>query len=330
MKRTAILLVALAGALASQARDSALAPKPEKAAARLRVGSYNIRCTADAGTPNAWRARRGALVKLVEKMDCDAIGLQEVTPEQARFLSKALPQFATIGEFRNADRRSGEASPILFRKDRFNLLDSGTFWLSATPEKPGSKGWGANLPRVCTWALLEDRRNGAKFCFANTHLDHQSSEARKEGMRLIVEKRLPAIAGRGTPAILTGDFNCLETDEPALLAAKHLDNALCTSETAPKGPWRTYTGWSWKETETPCEAALRKTAAERNALVRSSKAPFEEQYSFGGPRIDFIFVSKGVKVESFTTYGDTRKGRKLYPSDHFPLAATITLPAKGK
>lgn len=106
---------------------------------------------ADKGTPNAWDARKKDLVTLLGKLELDAFGAQEVRRNQARYIKKYLPGFAYVGDFRNKDRKGGEASPVFYRKDRLEAEKSGTFWLSKTPDVPGSKGWDARYPRICTW-----------------------------------------------------------------------------------------------------------------------------------------------------------------------------------
>ena len=316
------MAVALAALVAAGAFAAAEKGEPR---AELRVGSYNIRYSrGDRGTENAWEARRDDLAALVRKMNLDVAGLQEVEPCQAAYLTNALPRYALFGDFRNADRASGEASPILYVKERFSLEDGGTFWLSETPDKPGSRGWGAHRPRVCTWAILRDRESGARFCFANTHTDHESRLARQEGMRLILEKRLGSIMQGGMTTILTGDHNCIETEEASQIAARHLKNALYLSETTPAGPWRSLNCWGWKDSEVPCGDAWRKPMAERNARAKDGSGA--KRYAYGGLRIDYIYVSDGVKVKSYSTYADARPGKKLYPSDHFPVAATLVLP----
>ena len=205
-------------------------PAPQE----VRVGTYNIRLgTGDRGTPNAWEARRQDLVAFIRKLDLDAFGLQEVRPEQAAYLREQLPEYAFVGEHRGADRKSDEASPVFYRKDRFEALKSGTFWLSETPDVPGRKGWGAACPRVCSWMWLKDRRSGRTFCFANTHTDHVSALARKEGMLLIIQ-RMKAFGG-GAPIVFTGDHNCRENEEPAQAVSKILSNALFVTETPPAG-----------------------------------------------------------------------------------------------
>ena len=281
----------------------------------VEVGSYNIRTgNADSGTPNAWDARKSDVAAMIRKMDLDAFGLQEVDPGQAEFLNKELPEYGMVGEYSNADRRSGAASPVFYRKDRFAVEKSGTFWLSETPDVPGKKGWGAAFPRVCAWALLRDRRSGKSLVFANTHTDHKSELARKEGMLLII-RRMREFAPEGTPIVFTGDHNCRETEAPAVAVSEILTNALYVSKTTPEGPWRTYNAWKWRENEFSTADALKLSPTDRNASS-----------ACGGPRIDYIYVSKGVEVLEHKTHADARPGTKLYPSDHFPVTARIILP----
>ena len=317
MLSAAALLLALAGAQAAQAD------------ATLKVGTYNIRLMpGDKGTPNAWPARRDGLVALLRKMDLDAFGLQEVFPAQAAYITNSLPQYALVGEYRNADRISGEASPVLYRKDRFEALKCGTFWLSETPEVPGVKGWGAACPRVCSWMWLKDRKTGKTFCFANTHTDHISALARQEGMLLII-RRMREFAPAGTPVVFTGDHNCRETEAPAKAVAALLKNALYISETPPTGPWRTFTGWKWRDAEYSTVDALKLPPNVRNARKGSPDAEKDKNGGYAwedcGPRIDYIYVSDGIKVKAYATHADPREGTHLYPSDHFPVTAVIEL-----
>lgn len=293
--------------------------------AALRVGSYNIRLqSGDAGTPNAWDARKEDLVGLIRKLDLDIVGLQEVCPGQADFLTNSLPQYAMVGVHREDGKREGEASPVLYRKERFDTIKSGTFWLSETPDVPGSKSWETACTRVCSWVWLKDKTTGKTLCFANTHTDHVSELARKEGMLLIIRK-MREFAPPGTPVVFTGDHNCREIEEPAEAVTKLLKNALYISETSPKGSWRTFNGWIWRDTEYPTGDALKLLPAERNALLGGNDVPYAKRYACGGARIDFIYVSEGVSVKSYETRADARPGAKLYPSDHFPVTATIEL-----
>ena len=267
-------------------------------AAKVRVGSYNIRlATGDKGTDNAWPKRCDDMIALIRSLNLDVFGLQEVRPEQAKFLAEKLPEFVYVGEHRGADRKSDEASPVCYRKDRFKALKSGTFWLSETPEVPGRKGWGAACPRVCSWLLLEDMKE----------------------------------FGAGVPIVFTGDHNCRETEAPAVAVSKLLKNALYESETPPKGPWRTFSGWQWRDAEFPAVDAMKLPSHVRNARKGSPDAEKAKNGGYVwedcGPRIDYIYVSPGVRVLDYATHADPRPGTHLYPSDHFPLSATIEIPA---
>ena len=318
MKRIILCLLAFAAGVAFAANGTA-----------LKVGTYNIRLQpGDKGTPNAWESRKADFLNLLRRLDLDAFGLQEVCPGQAEYITNNLPQYVLVGEHRNADRVSGEASPVLYRKDRFDALKCGTFWLSETPDVPGVKGWGAACPRVCSWMWLKDRKTGKTFCFANTHTDHVSALARKEGMLLII-RRMHEFAPPGTPVIFTGDHNCRETEEPAQAVSKLLKNALYISETPPAGPWRTFTGWKWREKEYATTDALKLAPHVRNARRGSPDSDKRQNGGYVwedcGARIDYIYVSDGIRVKSYATRDDPRPGTKLYPSDHFPITAVIEL-----
>ena len=302
--------------------------------ATIRVGTYNIRYSgvgayvADEGTPNTWEDRKDDLIALLHKLDLDVFGLQEVCPDQAAYLRGKLPRYNFVGEHRDADRISGEASPVCYRADRFDELKSGTFWLSESPNVPGVKGWGAACPRVCSYLILRDKFTGRSLCFANTHTDHMSELARKEGMLLVIRK-MREFAPPGTPIVFTGDHNCRETDEPAVAVSKMLDNTLYKSETPPRGPWRTFTGWNWRDDEYSTVDALKLPPNVRNARKGSPDAERDSngkhKWEDCGARIDYIYVSPEVRVLDYETVASPRPGRKLYPSDHFPIVATIEL-----
>ena len=298
----------------------------------VRVGTYNIRLSGvggnvDKGTPNVWKERKADLVALVRKLDLDVFGLQEVCPDQAEYLRENLPGYEFVGEHRNADRVSGEASPVCFRKSRFEALGKGTFWLSETPDVPGLKGWGAACPRVCSYLILRDRATGKKFCFANTHTDHISAEAREKGMLLVIERMKKF--GEGVPIVFTGDHNCRETEAPAQAVAKILNDALYRSETMPKGSWRTFSGWKWRDSEVQIAQALAVPIAVRNATKGSpdgvKDASGEHPHEKYGARIDYIYVSPEIRVLDFETVNEPRAGHRLYPSDHFPVVANIEI-----
>lgn len=279
----------------------------------IRVGTYNIRLAAgDRGTVNEWKLRRGDLATLVRKMDLDVLGLQEVMSEQADYLRAQFPGYAMVGVHRDDGKRKGEATPVFYRKDRFEALKSGTFWLSKSPDVPGSRSWGTACTRICTWVLLKDRGSGKTFCFATTHADHISGLARKEGMLLIM-RRMKTFAD-GIPVVFTGDHNGIENAEHVQIVAKVLKNAIHITETPPKGPWLSAPGFRAAKGVTSAVEMLKKTYAERN-----------DPHRLECQRIDYIYVSPGVKVKDYATYPDVRPGLELPPSDHYPVSATIEL-----
>lgn len=260
----------------------------------LRVGSYNIRFSdGDRGTPNDWNLRKEALAGQLRGLDLDVFGLQEVCPDQMADLRERLPDYELVGDHRDQGRQTGEASPVVYRKDRFECVKSGTFWLSETPEVPGSKSWDTACPRVCSYVFLKDRQADRRICFANTHLDHWSAAARENGMKLILE-RLSGLS-EGAPVVLTGDHNCRHGDAPAITARTVLCDARDVAESPDPGPRNTF-------------HAFGKLAGDPRNL-----------------RIDFIYASSGTRVLDFVTHGDRRPGSDLYPSDHYPVSATLVL-----
>lgn len=279
----------------------------------VRVMSYNIRNSAgDRKSPdNNWDGRKEDLANVIENENPDVIGFQEVLPDQRRWLEKRFPDYTFVGDGRNSNRKSGESSPVAFRKSRFDMVKMGTFWLSETPDKPGSKGWDAAMPRVCSYAVLNDVKTGKRFSFANCHTDHRGEEARIKGMLLIIERMKEF--GNGSPVVLVGDHNCFEHDKPSMEVKKILKDALYLSETPPQGSWRTFTFWGWFDDEMTIGEALKMKFGKRDVPGDFSKLK----------RIDFIYVSEGTRVLDYRTLSLPRPGKKLYPSDHFPVSSTL-------
>jgi len=325
--KPAMLFPAFAAASAALllAASAGCSREPAEAARPIRVASCNVRVPVDE-PPNDWASRKDALAGLLLKMDIDAGGLQEAVPGQVAFLKAKMPGYAFYGDYRNADRKTGEASCIFYRTNRFEEVRGGNFWLSETPDVPGSVGWDAMCIRICTWLVLREKATGSEFCFVNTHTDHKGPLARKNGMRLILE-RMEGFAGK-LPVVFTGDHNCSENSEPAMLVSERLDNALYTTQTPPKGPWRTFNGWRWLKEEYPAAAAVKFPVEVRNRTPFPPAADGAPALP-SGPRGDYIYVSRGVKVLEFATHGDPRPGTELYPTDHYPVSASIVLPRQS-
>lgn len=166
----------------------------------MKTMSYNILCYGKEGHERV--KREPMVLEIIGRQNPDTFGVQEATPEWMDFLKANLTDYAYEGVGRDDGKNEGEYSAVFYKKDKFSCLDSGNFWLSETPEKPGL-GWDAKCVRICSWALLENKENGKKFIHLNTHLDHIGVEARKEGMKLIFNKA----ESFSVPTIVTGDFN---------------------------------------------------------------------------------------------------------------------------
>ncbi len=213
MLRTAAPLLVLVAC--SEAVSPSSAPLPP-----VKVVSFNVRYgTADDGD-DAWERRKDLVVRHLEALDADLVGTQEVLDFQLEELERRLPKYAAIGAGRNDGDRRGEMTPVFYSKERFAALDSGHFWLSAEPDVPGSVGWDAQLPRIATWVVLEERASGRWLYFLNTHFDHAGERARLESARLI---RARVAAAEGLP-VVTGDFNAaVDSDAHRILADALVD-----------------------------------------------------------------------------------------------------------
>lgn len=257
-----------------------------KSPLELKIISYNIRTLARDGE-NSWQFRKHATKNMIELHKPDAFGLQEAMLPHMQYIDSVCPQYARVGVGRSDGKEGGEFVAIYYNKERFDLLDSGTFWLSETPDQV-SRGWDAALPRITTWVKLRDKATKRKFFYFNTHFDHMGTTARVESSKLIVEK-IREIAGKKAAVVLTGDFN-IESENEALQPL--YDNMSAARRCAPitdnKG---TYNGWG---------------------LVK--------RY----PVIDHIFYGgRKVKCNAFRTL-DGDYGAKFI-SDHFPLEAIFTI-----
>lgn len=173
----------------------------------LNVGSYNIRMHSkvDYKGGDGWTERRDIMCDLVAFTAFDIFGAQEVCHDQLEDMLARLPEYDYIGVARDDGKTEGEYSPVFYRRDRFELLNSGTFWLSETPEEV-SFGWDAACRRVCSWGYFKDKQTKKKFWFFNTHMDHKGKAARVEGAKLVISK-IKQMCGDGAKVILTGDFN---------------------------------------------------------------------------------------------------------------------------
>lgn len=198
MKKTILLLMAALMVLP-------VSVSAKKKTSNLKVISYNIRLGTAKDGDNSWEFRYPASSAMINDQKPDIFGLQEAYDFQVNYLEEACPDYKSVGVGREDGIHKGEHMSIFYNTKTIKLLKWGTFWLSETPDVP-SKGWDAQCFRTATWALLKDKASGRKFYYVNTHLDHVGWEARKNGMKLIVD-RIDKINPKGLPMVVTGDFN---------------------------------------------------------------------------------------------------------------------------
>lgn len=284
MRWLALVLALLIAPLPAAARDGA---------DRYSLMTYNIRLDLASDGDNAWPHRRKALTGLVAYYAPDIVGMQEVLLNQKRDIEADLPGYAFVGVARDDGKEQGEFSPLGYRRDRFTLVASGTFWLSPTPDTPG-KGWDAAYPRVASWARLRDKASKRVFLVVNTHMDHIGVTARLEGAALI-RRWIESHRKPNEATALMGDFNS-PTDSPAYTAitqggAGALRDTLTISRTPHFGPPGTFTAFKVEQVE---------------------PAP-----------IDHIFVSGDIAVLRHATLTQQTGGR--LPSDHYPVLADLCI-----
>ncbi len=261
----------------------------------MDVMSFNIRYgLADDGA-DSWEFRKDLVVGVIEEYQPELIGLQEALQFQLEAILDRFPEFAFVGIGRDPGGE-GEYAAILYRRDRFEKMDSGTFWLSETPEVP-STHWGNKHLRICTWARLLDKRTGKSFYYYNTHFDHQSQPAREKSAALLAERM--AQRTHPDPVILSGDFNAGE-DNPAI---RYLIGMPGPAGTSPVKLVDTY-----RQLYPDQEPA-------------GTFNGFKGENS--GDKIDYIFVLPGTKVLSAAIIRDSMDGR--FPSDHYPVLARVVL-----
>jgi endonuclease/exonuclease/phosphatase family metal-dependent hydrolase len=271
------------GVVAALAAMLACVPALAQGAPELTVMSLNIRMPSSDDGANLWEKRRDLTFATIRAADPDLIGTQELFQRQGDDVVKALPHYSWFG----TDRYGGHANEhmgIFYRRDRLRIVEQGQFWLSETPDKPGSMSWGTDLPRMVNWATFQTK-DGRKFRFYDTHFPHRDQD---EGAREQAAKLLAARIAEGPkdlPVILTGDFNTVDSSGAhRALTATLADAWLARPDH--QGPGFTFHGFTGK----------------------------------GENRIDWI-LTRGFAVERIATI-DTHRG-EVYPSDHYPVVARI-------
>ncbi len=256
----------------------------------IAVGTFNIRYANKDDGDNAWDRRQSMVFEMIR--EGDFWGLQEALPEQVAAIAKALPAYGIVVRSREKDPAQGEACPILYRKERWTLdaEEQGTFWLSESPDVPGSKSWDSSLPRVATFARFTETASGRAIYVVNVHLDHRGERARLESARLVAKRM--AARKHHDPLVLIGDFNTGPKSPPirALLEDRELDVVDAWRVAHPDDAERgTFNGWA---------------------------------DACAGERIDFVLPTRTLHVERCVI--DDRKPEGRWPSDHAAVRSVLT------
>lgn len=283
MKKLLIVLFALlqtCGLFAGKNKD-----------AEVRWCTFNIRVNSkvDYEKGCGWDDRKDRMCQWIMDNEFDVIGIQEATEAQMPDLIERLKGYDHIVCGRDKDRH-GEATPLFFRHDKYDLLDSGFFWLSENPDEPGLKGWDAQCPRIVTWAKLRDKKTGKEFMAVNTHFDHKGKIARVESSKLLL-KKMQILSDCRLPVVATADFNF----------------------TAESDAYTTMVGGAFIMND-----AYRMSP--KHSGVRYSYNGFTQKVSPELPKIDFIFITPGIRVMET---GIEPHNPEAVLSDHCPHWAVL-------
>lgn len=257
--------------------------------------TFNIRYDTPKDSLNSWANRKAAVCDFLRAHDLDIICLQEVLKHQLEDIVSSLPAYSYVGRERTDGEESGEFTPILFRSSKYQLLASGTFWLSQHPDSIGKRGWDAAAPRTATWTKLKEKNgNGKEFYVVNTHLDHKGKKARVQGMRQL--KDFLHIPASEYPIIQTGDMNSSEKS-PAYNIA--LTRNFSMSDAYMIANKRRGVGYSY------------------HAFGR--KKPVGARV-----RCDHVFVTNGIKVAEIEIPREA-PANGVYLSDHNPVLVNLVV-----
>ncbi|MES2780372.1 MAG: endonuclease/exonuclease/phosphatase family protein [Bacteroidota bacterium] len=253
----------------------------------LKVMTYNIRYNNSGDGVNNWHHRKEKVADLIKKYNPDVLGVQEALHGQIKDLTKMLTEYAYVGVGRDDGKEKGEYAAVFYKKSRLKVLKSGSFWLSETPDIPGSVGWDAALTRMATWVEFEDAETQKQFLLTTSHFDHMGAQARLQSIFKL--KTWFSSYPSKKPAVLCGDFNFQPAEEPYKAFFSGEEN--------------------WKDS--------RPASNTQGTFCGFEKGKMECN------TIDYIFHTVEWKVESFDVITDNNG--TYYPSDHLPVLVTISL-----
>ncbi len=285
----ALLLTACGGGNNAKQENKANATSDQPV--QIEWATFNMRYDNPGDSLNNWKYRKDTICKFIKMKNLDIIGMQEVLHNQMEDLKAGLPEFAAIGVGRDDGKEAGEYSPLFYRKDKYELLDGNTFWLSQYPDSAGFIGWDGACTRIATWGKFKDKKTGKVFMAVNTHFDHVGVEARRQSALLIIQK-IKEIVG-DNPAVVTGDFNVNDQSEAY--------QTITTNEFVLKD--------AYKMTD--------KKTGPNYTFHDFGRYPVEKR-----EKIDFIFVTPQIKVLN-TEIAQNPESKTGYLSDHNPHMALI-------
>lgn len=263
-----------------------IAGVPEKSAQDVRIVSFNLRCAND--IYGSVEGRGELITAAIAQYEPDSFGVQEATSKWLNILQDKLgDKYAYVAQMRDG-KSSSESSAVFYNKDKYELIDSGTIWLSDTPEVFASKFTLSFCPRIATWAVLQNKASGKQYTHINTHLDHILESVRVKQVK-VLQNKISELMTMGYPVVCTGDFNTKQDADAYNQMKEMLKDSKFIAEESDDGA--TYINYG------------------RNALETKP--------------IDFVFVSDGIKVNSYKIIDE--KIDRMYLSDHAGLCVDIEL-----
>lgn len=260
---------------------------PQKATDALRIISFNLRYNNDKA--GSVKSRSKIVSAIIRQYSPDSFGVQEATGKWMDILGESLgDKYAFVATARDDTGYESERNAVFYLKDKYNLLDSGTIWLSETPQKENSKSFASNCTRIATWAVLENRESLQRYTHLNTHLDHIYESTRVKQAEVLIGKLTQLQAEN--KVICTGDFNTYPTSEVYEKMTKFTNDTRASAISSDTG------------------------------VTFHNYGKFD--YDNIGP-IDYIFAPKSATVHTHKIIRNTVKG--MYPSDHYPIVADIVM-----
>ena len=278
------MITSMFGIIQNRPDNSVVQGFETKEAGAMRIMSFNIRCT-NVGK-DSWEDRIGIVSQTIIESEADSVGVQEATPEWMAALNETIGDtYAYVGVGRDDGDNEGEYSAIFYLKGKYNVVDSGTFWLSETPDKV-SFGWDAACRRVCTWVVLQNKETAEKYVHINSHFDHVGIAARKNSVDMIVNK---AKEFADMPVVFTADMNVVEGSENY----KQFVESGVLNDTKYLAP----------DTMSYCTYHDTKPAKHKDDVI------------------DYVMINDNFKAVSYKVVTEGVDGR--FVSDHYPVYADI-------